>query len=154
VSNKLSLVATHTCIGTTMLLTAYGANTYTWYPMNDHNQFVFVNPTGPTVYTLTGTSGTCSGSQTLEVDVCPGMEVHGLHGVEIGLFPNPFSTGLTVSNAYGLVTLINMTGQLLLEAGSEGNITLQTGHLPQGVYLVMLTDKNGRTSVAGKVIRE
>ena len=52
-------------------LTATGASSYTWsgngIPAPDTGAVVTATPTGTTIYTVTGTAGGCSASQTVEV---------------------------------------------------------------------------------------
>lgn len=71
VSNGLSLnVNSPTiCSGETTTLTATGATTYTWLPGNQNTSTISVNPSSTTVYTVSGSSGSCSGSVTSTVTV-------------------------------------------------------------------------------------
>ncbi len=59
------------CAGTNTLLTASGANTYTW-STGDNTNAINVNPASTTVYTISGSIGTCTGSSTSTVSVDPG----------------------------------------------------------------------------------
>jgi hypothetical protein len=55
------------CSGSTAVLTANGATTYSWSTGATGNP-VNVNPTGPTVYTVSGTSGSCSKTATININ--------------------------------------------------------------------------------------
>ena len=59
------------CVGATTTLTANGASTYSWAPSMGlgTTNTVTANPTATTVYTVTGTTGVCSGTATSTVIV-------------------------------------------------------------------------------------
>lgn len=87
------------CVGGTSTLTASGAATFTWSANagSVSTSTVQVNPTTPTVYTVTGTSGQCVTSQTVGVSIIP--------SITVAISPNPPSlckggtTTLTASGA-------------------------------------------------------
>lgn len=66
----MSVNSATTCANQTVTLTASGATTYTWSTGPTSNT-ISVNPSSTTVYTVNGTSGTCSGSQTATVTISP-----------------------------------------------------------------------------------
>lgn len=57
------------CQGTSTLLTATGATSYTWLPGNINNSNLTVSPSVTTIYTVTGTNGNCYNANTLTVNV-------------------------------------------------------------------------------------
>jgi hypothetical protein len=57
------------CNGSSTLLTATGATSYTWNPGNLNGASQTLNPSATTVYTINGTTGSCSGSRTTTVTV-------------------------------------------------------------------------------------
>ncbi|MBS1635568.1 MAG: gliding motility-associated C-terminal domain-containing protein [Bacteroidetes bacterium] len=57
------------CAGQTATLTASGATTYTWAPMGTAASSVAVTPASTSIYTVTGTVGTCTGSSTSTVTI-------------------------------------------------------------------------------------
>ncbi len=61
------------CIGATTTLTANGATNYTWSPSSGlpTNNTVTASPLTTTVYTVTGTTGSCLGTTTCMVTVNP-----------------------------------------------------------------------------------
>jgi gliding motility-associated-like protein len=63
---------TTACINSTVSLSASGANTYTWMPINLSGATVTTTVTAGTTYTVLGDNGTCVGSSTVFVDVTPG----------------------------------------------------------------------------------
>ncbi len=66
----LNITATPTsvCSGGSTTLTASGASTYTWNT-GPTTAVIVVSPTTATTYTVNGTSGSCSGSQTISINV-------------------------------------------------------------------------------------
>ncbi len=69
----LSIIASSPslCVGQTATLAALGATTYTWNPGVLTGPFAIVTPTATTIYTVTGTNGSCSTSQTISLVVNP-----------------------------------------------------------------------------------
>lgn len=63
-SSSASLI----CSGNPVILSAGGASTYTW-SAGGNNSTLSVNPSSTSVYTVTGTTNSCSSSQTVEVNV-------------------------------------------------------------------------------------
>lgn len=63
------------CLGDSTELTASGADAYSWTPsagiVKPDSAVVKVSPSANTTYTVTGSIGTCSGTQTYEVKVNP-----------------------------------------------------------------------------------
>ncbi len=69
----ITVVASPTiiCNGSSATLTASGATTYTWMPGALTGTAVVVSPTATTIYTITGTSGTCNSTRTFTLVVLP-----------------------------------------------------------------------------------
>jgi gliding motility-associated-like protein len=59
------------CLGSTATLTANGATTYSWQPGALNGSTVAVSPTGLTVYTVTGQTGSCVHTITLSLGINP-----------------------------------------------------------------------------------
>lgn len=63
------------CAGNSTTLTASGADSYTWSPASDLSSTtgssVTANPPASATYTVTGSTGGCSGTQTVTVNVTP-----------------------------------------------------------------------------------
>jgi gliding motility-associated-like protein len=69
------------CLGSNVVLTASGANTYTWAPgtglSGTTGAVVTANPTTTTTYTVTGTSiAGCTGTTTVTVSINPNLTVN------------------------------------------------------------------------------
>ncbi len=64
------------CAGSSVSLTASGANTFSWTPSTGLScntcSVAIASPTATTTYTVVGTSGTCTGSSTVTVNVVGG----------------------------------------------------------------------------------
>lgn len=91
------------CSGDTTLLIASGAGSYVW-STSATNDSVFVNPTSATSYTVTGTAGVCSDTESVSVAVSPG----------------PVAT-ITGSN------MVCAGDSVVLTAGGGGNYAWSTG---------------------------
>ncbi|MES2514817.1 MAG: gliding motility-associated C-terminal domain-containing protein [Bacteroidota bacterium] len=63
---------TAVCANATVNLSASGAITYTWMPMNISGATVTATPLVSTTYTVLGDNGTCVASSTVFVDIIPG----------------------------------------------------------------------------------
>ena len=57
------------CSGQNTTLTSSGANSYTWNPGNQIGQMVSVSPNSNTTYTVTGSNGSCTSSNTISINV-------------------------------------------------------------------------------------
>lgn len=74
--------------------------------------------------------------------------------IEVRAYPNPVTELLNVSfsdNQPYTVSLINAAGQLVSTINTNGNnnITIQVGHLPKGIYLLLVDD--GKQPIVKKV---
>lgn len=140
IGNSLSVNCSQVCLGSSLLLSAYGASSYTWLPINDFNASVIVTPTAATVYTLIGTSGTCKGTRTIQVTYCAGVEDEQLSINENVLaYPNPFTDELNISGAEGHLRITNLFGQILHEETIDGNSKINVSEYSAGIYFVIVT---------------
>lgn len=71
---SMTVVASPTaaCANSTFTLTASGATTYTWLPMNTSSTSETVTPSVSTTYTVLGDNGTCIASATVVANITPG----------------------------------------------------------------------------------
>lgn len=70
--------STAVCSGNSATLTGSGATTYTWMPGSLTGSNVVVTPTTSTVYTVTGSNGSCSNTTTISLIVNPNPTVTGV----------------------------------------------------------------------------
>ena len=68
-SPTISVVSASICSGSSTLVTASGALTYTWNPGALNGASQNLNPPSSTIYTITGAIGSCLGSGTVAVNV-------------------------------------------------------------------------------------
>lgn len=76
---------------------------------------------------------------------------------ELRVYPNPASDVITVNGLTSQgnsLKLFNMQGQIALHERIENNGTININHLPSGVYIAVITDKNGTISKKVKVVKQ
>ncbi len=66
-STTISTTHTLACQGNSVILTASGANTYTWNVGSQTTNTIQVVPTANTVYTFTGTVGVCNSTSSINI---------------------------------------------------------------------------------------
>lgn len=72
---NVAVTSASICPGKTATLVATGATTYTWVPGNLTGGSQALSPTGTTVYTVTGSNGTCTANGTGTITVLPGANI-------------------------------------------------------------------------------
>ncbi|MES2566145.1 MAG: gliding motility-associated C-terminal domain-containing protein [Bacteroidota bacterium] len=68
---SISSSSSSICSGSSATLTASGASSYTWNPGTLAGAMIVVSPTTTTTYTVDGTNGSCTGTQTITLLVNP-----------------------------------------------------------------------------------
>lgn len=66
---SVSVTSASICSGGSATLTASGATTYTWIPGGQTTTSISVTPSVSTIYTITGTNGTCTNTSSATVSV-------------------------------------------------------------------------------------
>ena len=135
-----SATATAVCIGSSATLTGNGAASYTWNPGAITGTSVIVSPTVATVYTVTGSNGGCSTSNTIA------MAVNALPILSAGASSTVSCAGSAVSftaNGANTYTWLpgNNTGSI-----TSANPTIST------VFTVTGTDANGCDNTANVTV--
>lgn len=151
------------CAGSSTTLSATGANSYNWSPVTglsgSTGSSVVASPASSLVYTVTGSNGTCSSTQTVSVSVilCVGMEDVASAGM-ISVYPNP-NTGIFTVSAPGNTTKLNIEvmntlGQSVLKASSKDPeaLVVDMNDYSRGVYYLKIQLENGTKLV--KVVLE
>jgi hypothetical protein len=148
------------CRGEAILLTANGANTYSWSPGGALTVTISVTPTATTVYNVVGTNTTtgCQASQncTITVSLCTGINQQSAGTDEIVVMPNPSSGEFTVKWSNGLnknVQVFDMMGRNVLQIKSdEDNIFVDITSFAAGIYYVKVQSETGSKVI--KIIKE
>jgi len=136
------------CIGSSSVLTAFGADTFIWSPAASlsatSGNSVSAHPTTNTVYTVTGDRNGCSGSESVSVDVHSSITVN----------VNPVSD--TICN--GNNTLLTAGGAVYYHWTPSASLSSSTGTTVTAnptattTYIVTGTDATGCTGSASAVI--
>lgn len=146
------------CSGQTAIITASGAGSYAWSTGSTSNS-ISVSPTTNASYTVTGSTGECSGSSVVSiiVELCTGLAPSSEGLSDIRLYPNPCASYLRVEagsfSAYDL-QIMDMTGRMIIAAKElSGNYEVGTQSLSAGLYVLHLKSKDGQRFVS-KFIKE
>lgn len=67
----VAATSTNICSGSTSTLSASGATNYVWQPGNLTTSVIAVTPATSTIYTVTGSNGSCSNTKTIQIIVNP-----------------------------------------------------------------------------------
>lgn len=116
------------CAGQSTTLTASGATNYSWQPGAFTTTVIAVTPTATTVYTVTGTNGSCSSTKTISVNVTS--------------TPTVAASITNTSICSGTPVVVNVTGAATytwLPAGSGNTSTLS----PASTTVYTVTGSNG-----------
>lgn len=96
------------CVGSTATLSATGATTYTWMPGSLTGANVSVSPTVTTVYTVTGSNGSCTNTRTIS------LTVNSTPTVTASVSPTVICAGSSATlSASGATTYTWMPGSLI-----------------------------------------
>jgi Glycine rich protein/PKD-like domain/Secretion system C-terminal sorting domain len=114
------------CAGGSYTLTASGANSFIWMPGNLSGSSVVVSPSGTTTYTVTGSTNSCVGTNTVTVTVNPLPSV---------------SLGADITQCGGTATL-NASNAGSSYLWSNGNTTQTITVNSSGTYSVTVTNGN------------
>ncbi len=136
---------TSICKGDKRTYTVSGGTTYKW-SNNITTPTITLNPTTTTVYTVTGTTGSCSTSKqmTITVNPCTDITSYG-NAAEISIFPSPFTNELHLHTATtGELIITDYSGKVVYtKTLAPGDTTLSTMELPAGIYFTTFTTLNG-----------
>jgi len=130
------------CNGQSLVLTGATANSYSWSSGGITSNTITVNPTSTTIYTLTGTNGTCTTSAVATVTVNP----------------LPVITGSVVTSApcgqlTGCITSVSVnngtpTYQYSWNGGTTWSNSSNYCNIAAGTYPLQVHDANGCTTSA------
>jgi hypothetical protein len=144
ISINVAASPTAVCIGSSSTLTATGATTYTW-STGPTGASIVVTPTANTIYTVVGTNGSCSGSNTVNV-VVNQLATTALAGPNQTICinnPSTTVTGNTPSIGTGSWTLISGVGAITNPTSPSTSIT---GIATAGINIFQWKITNGACS--------
>lgn len=123
------------CAGQSSSLTATGGTSYSWVPGGQTTASVVVTPTANTIYTVTGSNGTCSSSKTISINITATPTV---------------ATSITNTTiCSGTSVVVNATGATTytwLPSGSGSTSTLS----PTSTTIYTITGRTGSCNSAPK----
>ncbi len=137
------------CIGNATVLTASGANTYSWNT-GATTSTISVSPTVNTTYTAMGTSSVtgCSGMITANIVVspCTGISTVSSKIEGLSIYPNPSLGDFTVELNNGLnktIQVLDATGKIVsTNTSSKDKTNINITHLSSGIYFVKIQSNN------------
>jgi gliding motility-associated-like protein len=137
---SVSAAADSVCAGQSTQLNASGAGNYTWSPTAGLSDDDISNPVSTpavtTTYTVTGTTGACSGQNTITIAVNPAPDADALINQETCTGANDASIDLSVTGASAPYTYL----------WSNGSSTEDISGLSPNTYTVSVTDTKGCTT--------
>lgn len=153
------------CTGQLVTLSASGAGTYTWQPLNLSAATVTDSPVSTQMYVCNGTNGNgCVGSSSLTVVVlsCAGVTTNASMQQALSVFPNPANDKIIVKfeterAIQGRLKLFDANGKLVMEqtasfSKQKASQELDIRTLANGIYT--LEFYSGNNSAKLKVVKE
>ena len=145
------------CLGESVNMTASGAATYSWLPVNSGSVLISVSPVANTVYTVTGTdANNCSNtsSASVVVDICTGLSNFADNKKQILVYPNPSSGVITTQFEFEgrkEILVTNSVGAVIEKIESENTLeNIDLSEKAKGVYYIKISA--GTNSFNYKVI--
>jgi len=136
------------CTGHVAVITANGANTYTWNT-NAVTANITISPTVTTTYTVVGTSGGCTNTSTITqvVSPCTDINKNGKIDSDILIYPNPNNGQFTIQFATISenmnVEIYNFVGQMVSKEEVTGtSLSIDLHNLATGIYQVRVLENN------------
>jgi hypothetical protein len=142
------------CLGDTFLLTANGANNYTFNPGGITTNPATMIFNGPTVYTVTGvTDPNCPKEETVVISSasCNYAGLDEAVQSNISVYPNPASDAIYIRSDSPIesVSVVNGVGKLIYSSSGSAN-PVNTSQWPAGIYF--LTVKGGSGVYTTKIV--
>ncbi len=141
----LTVNSTTVCAGTPSTLTVSGATTYNWVPAtglsSTTSATVTATPTATTVYTVTGTSGTCSSMATSTITVNPVPTATAI-GTALVCIGQTINLGVTTT-----ATSYTWSGPNAFSNNTQNPSITNAAAINSGVYTITVST-NGCTAVS------
>lgn len=130
------------CVGQSAIITASGATTYTWSNLSNSNS-ITVSPTVTSNYTVTGSTGNCSGISisTVVVNSCTGIYDSNYQSeFNFHFFPNPASNFLNVEvESRSAIKVFDAIGKLIIIKEFQTGVNrMDLTELQNGVYYLQI----------------
>jgi hypothetical protein len=127
------------CKGQPIIITAGGADSYAWSNGNQ-TASIAITPTASVLYTVTGTNSvtSCSASKIVSVEVLPCLTTDEFEKNGVLIYPNPFSSGVTLKcNEPTAIRIFNLQGDLVFSlCVFPGENTIDLSGIRAGVYFM------------------
>jgi hypothetical protein len=148
-----------------IIVTASGANTYTWSNGGGTSPTVTYTPAGDWTYTVTGSNNGCISTHTLYVHniLCTGIIELGSNNASFNVYPNPTVDNVTLKmngskNLDVTIEVFDVSGKLVMKQNSsftkdkpENKLNIST--LANGIYYLKVVSKQG-SSQNLKIVKE
>jgi hypothetical protein len=150
--------ATTICLGSSITLTASGAQTYSW-SSGATTSVTVESPTITTSYTVTGDSAGCSSMDTVSITVAVCTGVNGITSYsDVNVYPNPFRNVVNVIvenvSEKSAFEVYDALGRLVINVPLKDHQTIvNTSELPGGVYSYRIKS-SAEVIKQGKLIKD
>ncbi len=148
------------CSGSSTLVSASGASSYTWNPGNLTGSSQNLSPSSTTIYTITGSNNGCTNTKTLSVTVnnCTSLSETEILS-KLNIYPNPVNNILNIEFSEKIqanITIINTLGQAVkrFHVNEEDSVKVNFSNLPAGIYLVGINMNNTEESKYYRIVKE
>lgn len=156
---SLSASSPTVCVGSSVTLSASGADTYQWSGSGTSaaNPYVYTaNSAGVQQFTAVGTTtagctGTANISFTANNCNLVGLAAPGLSALHV--FPNPFQNELHIEGSVGFVKVTNMLGQILLYEALHNGLTINTENWSKGPYTIQILGETHEVLQSSSVVK-
>lgn len=142
---SVSATATAICAGQSTNINAGGATSYTWMPGGSNTASTSVSPATTQNYTVTGETGGCTTTGTVDVVVYPSPILGAAAGTDTA------KCGISTGGILGVSVTGGTPGytyQWLPSGPNNDSLT----NMPAGSYTVIVTDANGCVATGGSGI--
>lgn len=147
------------CPGALAVLTAFGANTYSW-STGAISPSISISPQTTTTYSVVGTNNasgcTNMALYTQNVSICAFQPEMAANELQVSFYPNPTNDLLYFTNALGQmfeVSISNMLGQTVYKNTlSQQTEVIELKHCPKGIYFLNLSKAASKSEKVYKII--
>lgn len=150
---NVSSSASVMCLGSAVVISASGVNTYTW-STSSNSSSITVSPTTNTTYTVSGTDANgCIGSSvfTQSVANCSGL-IDRSSDIHVSVQPNPTNGKILIKGLNDGTTftfnITNQLGMIVIENKQiKNNTEVDLSSLPSGIYFFNVRSENGQKTI-------